>query len=154
MILLFLAAQAATAVPYRPAPSTIVAEPVAILFAGFDRDGDARTTLAECRQGVADFARANPAWGAPMGYIAFADWADRYLGDRNAIPTPFDVDRDGDNKVTPDELADRIEALFTRFDRDKDGVLTRAELLTIRNDARRDRPGRRDLIPDGPPPRR
>ncbi len=127
----------------RPVAATIVAEPVAVMLAGFDGDGDARTTLAETTTGVAR-SFASVAGNAPtIGYIAFADWAERWLGDRNALPGPFEIDRDGDNRITLPELQARFAAIFARIDRDHDGVLTRAELLTIRQGPRGDRPGRR-----------
>ena len=137
MILLALALQVAPppAPPaaYQPAVATIVAEPVAMMLAAFDSDGDARLTQAEAQAGVArSFAAADPAKSGSIGYIAFADWAERWLGDRNAVPSAFEVDRDGDNSITLAELQDRMGAIFARMDKDKDGVLTRAELLTIR----------------------
>ncbi|MHA6723405.1 EF-hand domain-containing protein [Sphingomonas sp. RS2018] len=166
MILLFLAAQAvqpaatdaqATRRPdaYRPPQSTIVAEPVALLLTGFDRDGDARVTLAETRAGIAAIT-AGPEWQAGLGYLAFADWSERWLGDRNGVPTPFEIDRDGDNRVTATELAARVEAIFTRLDANRDGTLSRAEMLTVRSspmngNGRGRREGDRQ---DGGPPRR
>lgn len=132
--LLALAAQDASArAPYRPAPATIVAEPVALFLAGLDRDRDGRTTAAELRDGLKEVTRDTPAWAKGVGYLAYSDWAERYLGDRNGVPTPFEVDREGDSKVTFDELADRFDAIFARFDANKDGAVTRLELLTIRN---------------------
>ena len=124
---------------YRPAPATIVAEPIALFIAAADRDRDGRTSLAEFRQAVLESTYADPAWRANgdtgIGYIAYSDWAERWLGDRNAVPTPFELDRNGDNRVTFDEFSDRMETLFTRFDANKDGAISRAELLTIRNSA-------------------
>ncbi|MES2339751.1 MAG: EF-hand domain-containing protein [Pseudomonadota bacterium] len=137
--------------PYRPAPATIVAEPVALFIAAADRDHDGRTTLAEFRQSVLESTSADPPWRAKgdtgIGYIQYSDWAERWLGDRNAVPTPFEIDRNGDSRVTYDEFADRMETLFARFDANTDGAITRAELLTIRNSAlgrpERERRGRR-----------
>ena len=133
---------------YRPAPSaTVVAEPVALFVAGFDADRDGRTTAAELRDGLAAVTAANPAWGAGIGYIAYSDWAERYLGDRNGLPSPFECDRDGDGKVTAAELSDRFAAIFARLDANKDGAVTRAELLTLRGGAlgrpKRERDGER-----------
>ncbi|MEP9403436.1 EF-hand domain-containing protein [Sphingomonas sp. VNH70] len=126
----------------RPAAATLVVEPVGMFLAACDADGDARTTLAEAQACV---ARSFPAGQNAIGYIAFADWAERRLGDRNALPGPFEVDRDGDNRITPDELQARIVAIFRRIDRDGDGVLTRGELLTIRTlPGRADGRGRRE----------
>jgi hypothetical protein len=147
MLLLLLAAQVAQAEPYRPPTSTIVAEPVAVLLAGWDRDGDGRTTLAEARAGV-EAATAGPEWANGVGYLAFADWAERYLGDRNVTPSAFEIDRNGDNRITREELLDRIEAIVARMDANKDGAVSRAEMLTIRGNPRGgERPeGRRDNI--------
>ena len=137
--------------PYRPAPATIVAEPIALFVAAADRDRDGRTTLAEFRQTVLEATSADPPWRAQgdagIGYIQYSDWALRWLGDRNALPTPFELDRNGDNRVTYDEFSDRMESIFARLDVDKDGAVTRAELLTIRNTAlgrpERERRGKR-----------
>ena len=114
-------------------PATIFAEPAALFIAACDANGDGRVTQAELTAGVArSYATVEGAASGSIGYIAFADWAQAWLGDRNALPSPFEVDRDGDNRITLAELQGRFAQFFARFDRDKDGVLTRAELITIR----------------------
>ena len=114
-------------------PATIFAEPAAMLIAACDANGDGRVTQGELTAGVArSYATAEGAASGSIGYIAYADWAQAWLGDRNALPSPFEVDRDGDNRITLPELQARFAQFFARFDRDKDGVLTRAELITIR----------------------
>ncbi len=147
MLCLAFAALALQAAPSPPSPTnappapTIVAEPVAVMFAGFDADGDARLTRAELAAGAArSFATVDTANAGAVGYIAFADWAQRWLGDRNAVPSALEVDRDGDNRITLQELQDRLDTVFARLDRDKDDILTRAELLTVRGTAYGDRP--------------
>ncbi len=123
-------------------PATIFAEPAALFIAACDANGDGRVTQAELTAGVArSYATAEGAATGSIGYIAFADWAQAWLGDRNALPSPFEVDRDGDNRITLAELQARFAQFFTRFDRDKDGVLTRAELITIRGAPAGDRYG-------------
>jgi hypothetical protein len=120
------------------ATATMVVEPVAMAVAGWDANGDGRSTRAEIDAGV---ARSLP---APTGYLGFADWAERWLGDRNALPSPFDVDTDSDNRITPAELAAAFGRAIARLDRDKDGVLARSELLTIRAQVNgQERPRRR-----------
>ncbi len=52
-----------------------------------------------------------------------------------AVPSPFDVDKDNDNRITPPELQAHFPRLFSRFDRDRDGAISRAEALTIRTTA-------------------
>ncbi len=102
-------------------------------LAGFDADGDGRTTRAEMEAGVRrSFAAIDTGNGGSLGYLGFADWAERWLGDRSALPSPFEVDADGDNRITPAELQAAFARVFARLDVDKDGSLSRKELLTIR----------------------
>ncbi len=129
---LLLAATQDAGPPQGAAPATVVAEPVALFLTGADRDRDGRTTLAELNQTLTDTTANDATWKTGVGFIAYSDWAERWLGDRNGVPTPFDLDRNGDQKVTFDELAIRFDALFARFDANKDGAVTRAELLTVR----------------------
>lgn len=132
------AAPAPAPAPPPPSQATLVVEPVAMMIAACDMDGDARVTRDELHRCLsASFAAVDTAHAGKLGYIAFADWAERYLGDRNALPSPFETDADGDNRITLAELTAKFDAIFTRLDRDKDGVLTRSELLTIRADAGR-----------------
>jgi hypothetical protein len=121
--------------PARPGqpPATIIAEPVAMMIAAFDKDGDARVTRAEFDAGVTrSFEAVDTGKTGSIGYIRFADWAEQWLGSRGALPEPFEVDRNDDNRITADELLDRFALFFTRFDADKDGSLARSELLTVR----------------------
>ena len=138
-IAVLLAVQAATAavppaLPQGPAqpPATILVEPAAMFVAACDANGDARVTRVELEACVArSFATADGAASGKIGYIAYADWEQRWLGDRNALPSPFEVDTDGDDHISLAELQARFRAYFDRFDLDKDGMLTRAELVTI-----------------------
>lgn len=131
-----LAAQAVPPVPPQPPrqpAATIVAEPAAMFIAACDANGDGRTTRDELTACVArTFADADAGHAGSIGYICYADWALKWLGDRNALPSPFGVDSDGDNRITLPELQGAFVGLFARFDVDKDGAATRAELLTIR----------------------
>jgi Ca2+-binding EF-hand superfamily protein len=114
--------------------ATIVAEPVAMMIATCDADGDGQVTRAELVPCVArSFAAIDTDHKGSIGYIDYSDWALRWLGDRNALPSPFTVDADGDNRITLAELQAQFDTLFARFDADKDGAVTRAELLTIKS---------------------
>lgn len=117
--------------PPQPA-ATVIAEPVALMIAGFDSDGDARVTRAEFDAGLARSFDGVANGAATIGYIAFSDWSERWMGDRNTLPSPFETDRDGDNRISRDELAARFALIFARFDGDKDGVLVRRELVSVR----------------------
>jgi hypothetical protein len=112
---------------------TMVVEPVAMMIAACDADGDGRVTRAELTPCVAhSFAAIDTAHAGSIGYIGYSDWALKWLGDANALPSPFSVDADKDNRITLAELQEALGGVFDRLDRDHDGVLTRAELLTIR----------------------
>lgn len=142
LAVLLAAPAAAQQVPPAPLPgggpngqpaATIVAEPVAMMIAACDGDGDARVTRAELAPCVArSFAAVDTDRKGSLGYIGYADWALRWLGDRNALPSPFTVDTDNDDRVSLAELQAQFDKLFARFDTDRDGGVTRAELLTIK----------------------
>jgi hypothetical protein len=111
----------------------LLAEPVAMMIAAFDRDGDARVTRTEFDAGLrASFDSIDVEHKGSLGYIAFGDWSLKWLGDREALPSPFEVDKDGDNRISFAELADRFALYFERFDKNHDGVIDRSELLTFR----------------------
>ncbi len=116
-----------------PAPIPLmIAEPVAMAIATFDADHDGIVTRAEFDAGVRRSFEVSAKGQPALGYIAFGDWSERWLGNRNALPSPFEVDADGDNRITLVELQARFDLFFTRFDTDKDGTLRRSELLTVR----------------------
>jgi hypothetical protein len=134
---------AVPAIPSLPAqpPATMVVEPVGMAIAGFDADIDGTTSAAELAAGVRrSFESIDTPRAGSIGYIGFADWAERWLGDRNALPSPFEIDADGDNRITLAELQAQFARVVARLDRNKDGAVSRAELLTIRATVPRERP--------------
>ncbi|MET4895707.1 EF-hand domain-containing protein [Sphingomonadaceae bacterium jetA1] len=119
--------------PFAQTPATMVVEPVAMMIATLDADGDGKTSRAEMETGLKrSFDAIDTTHQGSIGYLQFADWAERWLGDRNALPSPFDVDRNNDNRITLAELQAHFSRLFSRFDRDHDGAISRPEALTIR----------------------
>ena len=116
-------------------PPTMVVEPAAMLIAACDANGDAIVTRDEMHACLArSFAAADTARKGSIGYIDYSDWALTWLGDANAAPGPYAIDTDNDNRITLAELDTCFDAIFDRLDKDKDGKLTRAELLTLRAD--------------------
>lgn len=130
---LALALQVVQPGPAPQPPATILVEPAAMLLAACDADADALTTRVERDACLARAYRtAEGAASGKIGYIAYGDWARRWLGDPNALPSPYEVDADGDNRIALSELTTRFAALFDRYDVNKDGAVTRSELVTIR----------------------
>lgn len=130
--------------PMGATPPSLVVEPVAMMIAAFDQDQDGRVTRDELQRGVRhSFEAIDTAHAGSLGYIGFADWATRWLGDPNALPGAFETDANGDNRITLDEVQAKFAAIFKRLDRNGDGVLVRAELVTIRGDIARGDDGRR-----------
>lgn len=114
-------------------PSTLVVEPAAMFIVACDGDADGKTTRVELDACVAaSFAKADGASGGKIGFLAYADWQKRWLGDQGALPSPLEMDRDGDDRITADEMQAQFGRLFSRFDKDHDGAVTRAEALTVR----------------------
>jgi hypothetical protein len=164
--LLLFAAQAASpevqvlgpGKPNAQTPATLMAEPAAMFVVACDAGGDGQVGRAELDACVArSFATADAAGTGSVGYLAFAGWQTRWLGDQGALPSPFEIDRDGDNRVTLAELQAQFARLFGRFDTDGDGQVTRAEALTIRASAiggsrqKRGVPAGAQRVPGGTP---
>lgn len=148
-------------------PATILVEPVAMLIATFDgepeggtdgeRDGYVERT--EIDAGIArSFRLSDTAKTDKLRYIVYSDWALRWLGDRSALPSPFEVDRDNDDAVSLTELQDHFSRLFARYDADGDKRVSRTELLTFRarpvDDGKGKPPGKPGDRRKGPPPQR
>ena len=116
----------------QPPSATIMAEPVALFLAATDTDDDARVSRSEAQAGVArSFATVETTTPGVIGYIGLSEWAERWLGDRNALPSAYQTDSNGDSQITLAELIAQIDRTFTRLDRNKDGFLVRSELLTL-----------------------
>ena len=137
-LFLMLAAFAATPALAQQAPITPVvpgpqAQPAATVMVEPVAHDDRRVRPRRRRQGQPRRIRppgcatastaSTPRKTGSLGYIGYSDWSERWLGDRNTLPSPFETDRDGDNRITSDELSPRFDLLFARFDINKDGAL-------------------------------
>ncbi len=124
---------AATPPAPRPQPfATIVFEPAAMMIATCDTNTDATVTRAELHACIARSFRTVAGAKPDIGYIDYSDWAKTWLGDANVVPSPYSVDADNDDRITLAELTTEFDRFFDRFDTDKSGAVTRAELLTLR----------------------
>jgi hypothetical protein len=115
-------------------PISEVAEPLGLVLAGFDGNHDASTSLAEFEEGLGrSFAAADGDGSGDLGYLEYARWAEAWLGSQSALPGPFAIDADGDNRLSRAEFLAEFRRQFTRLDKNGDGAVSRAELLTVRN---------------------
>jgi hypothetical protein len=111
-------------------PATLVIEPAAMMVVGCDTDADGRTSRQEL-----DACVAKTVGTKPLGLLDYAAWQATWLGDQGALPSPLEVDRDGDDRLTLDEVQVQFSKIFSRLDKNGDGLVTRAEALTIRASA-------------------
>lgn len=111
---------------------TISAQPVALMIAGFDGDGDGVVTRAEYDAGVErTFRQGDADKDGALSLIELGNWAEHWLGNRGAIPGQYDLDRDGDDRVSLSEYQTEFARRFLELDRDRNGVLTRSELILL-----------------------
>ena len=135
--------------PYRPSPPTIIASPFAMAVAAFDRDGDYKVSRAEYDWGVSRaFAAFDRDGDGSLSLIEFAAWAEAALGSSGALPGQFDFDKDGNDKISRDEFRDYFAGRFATLDKNNDGSLSRAELVSFAPQPARDRRDRRDRDDD------
>ena len=117
---------------YQPSAPTIVASPLALAIAAFDRDGDMIVSRAEYDAGVArSFAFADQDANVRLGLIELSAWAQATLGNSGALPGQFDFDRDGDDSISRNEFTALFGDRFVALDKDKDHALRRSELVSF-----------------------
>lgn len=120
----------------------------AMLFVQFDTDGDYAASRAEVEAGArAEWTRASG--GADkLTPIQFDLWSARVLGGPNLGPYRLAFDSNVNNEITAAEFSAALLAKFEFWDKDKDGRVTRAEMIERLPDIRRPGEGVR---PDMPP---
>ena len=118
-----------------PPPNTFIGRsvtPAGVLIAGFDSDGDARTSRDELRAGTTrSFGLADGNKDGKLTLIELSNWSTTWLGDASALPGRFDFDRNADDNISPAEFAAELDRRFVRFDADKDDIVIRGELLQL-----------------------
>jgi hypothetical protein len=115
-------------------PISESAEPLGLAVAGFDADRNGATSLAEYDVALArTFATADRNGDSALGYIEYSGWAETWLGSPTALPGPFAIDADGDNRLSRDEFSAEFRRQFARLDKNADQAISHAELLTVRN---------------------
>jgi hypothetical protein len=107
-----------------------IAMPVGLFLTSLDIDRDARTSRTEVSDGAAESFDASD--GNTDGYlraIEFVAWSRTYLGSEYSMPGRLQFDHDQDGRVSRGEFTATFDEIQRRLDSDRDGALTRAELL-------------------------
>jgi hypothetical protein len=116
----------------RPVAEAEVAEPVALMLAGLDSNGDTVVDRSELSAGAARAFRAADAdRSGEVSLIELANWSRAWLGSTSARPGRFDFDRDQSDSISAGEMAAEFMRRFARLDTDRDDRLQRSELLTL-----------------------
>ncbi len=143
-VALVVVAGAAGCAPRRPPPfggppggeagfrGGLIAQPIALVFVDFDADRDQCTTSAEVALGADANWRVLDADGDGAGSpIEFSDWALLAMGSAQPTPGRFAFDRDASGSISQREFLAQLEMEFGRLDADKNGCVTRAELVEL-----------------------
>lgn len=102
------------------------------LFTGFDRDRDYKVTFDEVTEGTkAAFAEADTDSNALVSQAEYSAWTALALGDAYASPYFMHLDTDQDSALTLKELMDSVYDRARLYDKDKDNILTYAELRPL-----------------------
>lgn len=102
----------------------------AMLFVGFDRDGDLSTSAAEVDAGIErEFVRADTNRDGTLQPLEFQNWSNIALGGGQIGPYRLDFDRNVDNAITREEFDAEIHARVRDYDTDESGALARADFV-------------------------
>ena len=108
-----------------------ITRPVAVLFTGLDTNDDLIVSKDELDSAIPrEFFRADIDQSGVLTGFEVADWCALVLGDKEAQPDLRAMDNDMNYTVTPQEFAVALRHEFERMDRNQDGGLSRAEMLT------------------------
>lgn len=113
----------------REEPATQLVVPEALIFTEFDANKDRVITEAEFRAGLkSDWAQASKG-AASIGHIELREWLVGVLGSDAFDFGPVGFDTNYDATITKAEFTSALTQRFTNLDADKDGSLSRKELV-------------------------
>lgn len=118
-------------IPRVQGPITVIG-PAALVFAGFDSNGDYQISRDEAIFGAATaFGRADKDRNGKVSLFELEDWREAALGSMDALPGNLNFDTDYNNQVSDSEFQAALMDLFIRHDVDEDGLVKHSELMRI-----------------------
>jgi len=103
---------------------------LAVLFTSMDRDFDLRVTYDEASEAMAaHWDRIDEDGDGRASIVDISLWSERVLGSPYALPNYTMFDRDQNKEISRVEFMDRLNMEFKKMDQNKDGALSRKELL-------------------------
>ncbi|WP_018997195.1 EF-hand domain-containing protein [Hirschia maritima] len=118
-----------------------VAQPLALLFASMDKSGDNQTSISELNTYTdAQWNTLNLKNDSGLRSFAYQKWATENLGHSDAMPSFIGFDTDLSGYITKLEFETCLRRNFDLLDKDKNGLISRTELL-VKMPSMRDRGG-------------
>jgi EF hand len=115
--------------PTRSESAVATAAPDAILFAGFDLNGDLLIGAAELTGGITrEFTRADRNHDGAISPQEYQAWSVAALGGVYA-PSRLDMDHDADGRITFEEFSAELTARAHVYDSNGDGVIEHTDLV-------------------------
>lgn len=118
-------------IPRIQGPITVI-RPAALVFAGFDQNGDYGVDRAETQNGARiAFGRADKDKNGKISLFELEDWRELALGSMDALPGNLNFDKDYNNQISNEEFQATFIGLFERHDANADGIVKHNELMQI-----------------------
>jgi len=103
---------------------------LAVLFTSMDRDLDLQVSYQEVSEAmVMQWDKIDKDGDGRATIIDISLWSERVLGSPYALPNYAMFDRDQNKEVSRAEFMDRLNMEFEKMDENKNGALSRQELL-------------------------
>lgn len=122
-------------------PMTLLA-PAGLLIASFDANGDYQIDTPEFAKGQATtFARIDKDDNNRLTLIEIESWREAALGSKDARPSAMYFESNFDQVISKVEFDFAFKDLFTRADKDDDGIVKFGELIQVMERPSRQRRG-------------
>lgn len=108
-----------------------VSPPIGLVLASMDTNGDATLSPHELERGFEQlFEQGDTDQSQALSGTEFSKWSETHLGQTYAMPSLMNFDHDQDANISEAEFNRTFQGIVDRFDKNADGFLVRAELLT------------------------